>query len=111
MPKDWRQQDQDAEPSGAHHSGHTVRSGENLSTIAEDELGDAGDYMDIARLNQGKKQQDGRTFTDRTRSTPGGSWSCPAPTPLLPRTSPPTSTPVPVRTPPPASSSREQGRG
>ncbi|MFF9076044.1 LysM peptidoglycan-binding domain-containing protein [Streptomyces sp. NPDC014872] len=71
MPKDWKQQDQTAEPSGARHSEHTVRSGENLSTIAEDELGDAGDYMDIARLNQGKKQDDGRTFTDPDEIYPG----------------------------------------
>ncbi|MGW1496164.1 LysM peptidoglycan-binding domain-containing protein [Streptomyces sp. NPDC002402] len=48
-----------------------MRSGENLSTIAEDELGDAGDYMDIARLNLGKKQDDGRTFTDPDEIYPG----------------------------------------
>ncbi|WP_086881889.1 LysM peptidoglycan-binding domain-containing protein, partial [Streptomyces rhizosphaericus] len=71
MPKDWKHEEQATEPSGARHSKHTVRSGENLSTIAEEELGNAGDYMDIARLNQGKKQDDGRMFTDPDQIYPG----------------------------------------
>ncbi|MFJ8752225.1 LysM peptidoglycan-binding domain-containing protein [Streptomyces sp. NPDC102441] len=77
MPKDWKQQDQQAEPSGTRHSEHTVRSGETLSEIAEDELGDSADYMDIARLNQGHKQNDGRTFTDPDTIFPGWKLALP----------------------------------
>ncbi|MFE9137909.1 LysM peptidoglycan-binding domain-containing protein [Streptomyces sp. NPDC007355] len=72
MPKDWKhtqpQYTQRTEEAGHRH---TVRPGETLSQIAEDELGDAADYMDIARLNQGKKQADGRTFTDPDDIHPG----------------------------------------
>ncbi|MER5988670.1 LysM peptidoglycan-binding domain-containing protein [Streptomyces sp. NPDC001787] len=77
MPKDWKQQDQQAEPSDARHSEHTVRTGETLSEIAENELGDAADYMDIARLNQGHKQDDGRTFTDPDTIFPGWKLALP----------------------------------
>jgi nucleoid-associated protein YgaU/DNA-binding SARP family transcriptional activator len=77
MPKDWKQQDQKAEPSGARPSEHTVRPGETLSEIAENELGDAADYTDIARLNQGKQQADGRTFTDPDRIYPGWKLALP----------------------------------
>ncbi|MEU2354472.1 LysM peptidoglycan-binding domain-containing protein [Streptomyces misionensis] len=73
MPKDWKHtQPQDTQRTEeAGHREHTVRSGETLSQIAEDELGDAAEYMDIARLNQGKKQADGRTFTDPDDIHPG----------------------------------------
>ncbi|MFE6412239.1 LysM peptidoglycan-binding domain-containing protein [Streptomyces sp. NPDC057837] len=79
MPKDWKHtQPQDAQHTeDAGHREHTVRSGETLSQIAEDELGDAADYMDIARLNQGKKQADGRTFTDPDDIHPGWQLALP----------------------------------
>ncbi|MGW1616474.1 LysM peptidoglycan-binding domain-containing protein [Streptomyces sp. NPDC002285] len=64
MPKDWKH-------SQPQNTEHTVRPGETLSQIAEDELGDAADYMDIARLNQGRTQADGRTFTDPDEINPG----------------------------------------
>ncbi|MFZ3491886.1 LysM peptidoglycan-binding domain-containing protein [Streptomyces sp. 5.8] len=69
MPTDWKQQDQaaPASPAGVH----TVRSGENLTSIAEAELGDASAADDIARLNHGKKQDDGRMLTNPDMIYPG----------------------------------------
>lgn len=79
MPKDWNHtQPQDTQRTEeAWHREHTVRPGETLSQIAKDELGDAAGYMDIARLNQGKKQADGRTFTDPDDLHPGWQLALP----------------------------------
>jgi nucleoid-associated protein YgaU/DNA-binding SARP family transcriptional activator len=53
------------------HAEHTVRPGETLSSIAQDELGDADDYPVIAEANDGVRQSDGRTLTDPDSIYPG----------------------------------------
>ncbi|MFJ6438169.1 LysM peptidoglycan-binding domain-containing protein [Streptomyces sp. NPDC091416] len=79
MPKDWKPgQPQDAQRAqDTGHREHTVRAGETLSQIAQDELGDPADYVDIARLNQGRTQPDGRTFTDADDIHPGWQLALP----------------------------------
>uniref|UniRef100_UPI0006E2496A LysM peptidoglycan-binding domain-containing protein n=1 Tax=Streptomyces graminilatus TaxID=1464070 RepID=UPI0006E2496A len=62
----------------AHDSEHTVRSGETLSSIAQDELGNAGDYPEIARLNADVRQPDGRILTDPDEIFPGWRLKMPA---------------------------------
>ncbi|MFE5488966.1 LysM peptidoglycan-binding domain-containing protein [Streptomyces virginiae] len=53
-------------------SEHTVRAGENLSGIADAELGDASRYMEIFELNRGETLPDGAgTFTDPDLIYPG----------------------------------------
>ncbi|MEU6346247.1 LysM peptidoglycan-binding domain-containing protein [Streptomyces sp. NPDC046977] len=52
-------------------SQYTVRPGDTLSRIAEDELGDADRYPAIFRLNQGEPQPGGGRFTDPDRIYPG----------------------------------------
>lgn len=51
--------------------GYTVRPGDTLSQIAEDELGDADRYPAIFRLNRGEAQPGGRHFTDPDLIYPG----------------------------------------
>ncbi|MEU2514520.1 LysM peptidoglycan-binding domain-containing protein [Streptomyces syringium] len=62
----------------AHATSHTVKSGESLSSIAQDELGDPGAYQEIAELNQGKQQSDGRTLSDPDEIYPGWQLQLPA---------------------------------
>jgi nucleoid-associated protein YgaU/DNA-binding SARP family transcriptional activator len=64
--------------TAAHDSEHTVRYGETLSSIAQDELGNAGDYPEIARLNADVRQPDGRTLTDPDEIFPGWRLKMPA---------------------------------
>ncbi|ATM24679.1 putative large membrane protein (plasmid) [Streptomyces alboflavus] len=80
MPTDWKQE-KTAPPSGTGRGEHTVRSGETVSEIAQDELGSADRYQEIVRLNQGKEQPDGRTFTDADTIYPGWTLDLPRDTP------------------------------
>ncbi|MEU9744775.1 LysM peptidoglycan-binding domain-containing protein [Streptomyces niveus] len=64
--------------TAAHDTEHTVRPGETLSSIAEDELGDADDYPAIAKANDHVRQPDGRTLTDPDMIYPG--WQLKIPT-------------------------------
>ncbi|KOU80412.1 hypothetical protein ADK61_09425 [Streptomyces sp. XY66] len=57
---------------------HTVRAGETLTGIAEDELGDADDYPRIVEANEGVKQDDGRALDDPDKIYPG--WKLQIPT-------------------------------
>lgn len=64
--------------TAAHDSEHTVRPGETLSSIAEDELGDADDYPAIAQANDDVRQPDGRTLTDPDEIYPGWQLKIPS---------------------------------
>ncbi|MET9733257.1 LysM peptidoglycan-binding domain-containing protein [Streptomyces sp. NPDC006458] len=57
---------------------HTVRAGETLTGIAQDELGDADDYPRIVEANKGVKQDDGRALGDPDEIYPG--WKLQIPT-------------------------------
>ncbi|MFI5822879.1 LysM peptidoglycan-binding domain-containing protein [Streptomyces rishiriensis] len=57
---------------------HTVRAGETLTGIAEDELGNADDYPRIVEANKGVKQADGRTLGDPDEIYPGWKLQIPA---------------------------------
>lgn len=57
---------------------HTVRAGETLTGIAEDELGDADAYPRIVEANEGVKQDDGRALGDPDEIYPG--WKLEIPT-------------------------------
>ncbi|MEV4506696.1 LysM peptidoglycan-binding domain-containing protein [Streptomyces klenkii] len=57
---------------------HTVKEGESLSSIAQEQLGDPSAYLEIAELNQGKQQSDGRTLTDPDEIYPGWQLKLPA---------------------------------
>ncbi|MCG7522877.1 LysM peptidoglycan-binding domain-containing protein [Streptomyces sp. OfavH-34-F] len=61
MPRDWN-------PANREHQ---VKPGETLSSIAETELGDASKYPQIAELNEGQRQPDGRTLSDPDKIYPG----------------------------------------
>ncbi|MEU5417785.1 LysM peptidoglycan-binding domain-containing protein [Streptomyces sp. NPDC020667] len=64
--------------SPAKATSHTVTQGESLSSIAQDELGDPGAYQEIAKLNQGKQQSDGRALSDPDKIYPGWELKLPA---------------------------------
>lgn len=57
---------------------HTVRAGETLTGIAEDELGDADAYPRIVEANKGVKQDDGRVLADPDEIYPGWKLQIPA---------------------------------
>ncbi|WP_435057675.1 LysM peptidoglycan-binding domain-containing protein [Streptomyces sp. bgisy060] len=57
---------------------HTVRAGETLTGIAQDELGDAEAYPRIVEANRGVKQDDGRTLDDPDEIYPGWKLQIPA---------------------------------
>ncbi|MFI8951159.1 LysM peptidoglycan-binding domain-containing protein [Streptomyces sp. NPDC053750] len=57
---------------------HTVRAGETLTGIAEDELGNADAYPRIVEANKGVKQDDGRALDDPDEIYPG--WKLQIPT-------------------------------
>ncbi|NBM19606.1 LysM peptidoglycan-binding domain-containing protein, partial [Streptomyces sp. GC420] len=57
---------------------HTVRAGETLTGIAEDELGNADAYPRIVEANKGVKQDDGRALEDPDKIYPG--WKLQIPT-------------------------------
>ncbi|MFE2268507.1 LysM peptidoglycan-binding domain-containing protein [Streptomyces lavendulae] len=69
---------QTAGSTAATASTHTVRAGETLTGIAEDELGDADDYPRIVEANKGVKQDDGRTLGDPDEIYPGWKLQIPA---------------------------------
>ncbi|GGT28156.1 membrane protein [Streptomyces kurssanovii] len=71
-------QAQTAGSNAANDTTHTVRPGETLSAIAEEELGDAEDYPQLADANKGVRQPDGRTLTDPDEIYPG--WQLRIPT-------------------------------
>lgn len=101
-----------------------VRPGDTLSHIAQAEYGNPDDYPIIAAANQGRREPDGRVFSDPNRIWPGWTLAVPAlsaptrrtpPTPTSPGTtgkptepttrprSAPTPTDSPHRLPAPAS--------
>ncbi|MFD4211168.1 LysM peptidoglycan-binding domain-containing protein, partial [Micromonospora tulbaghiae] len=57
---------------------HTVRAGETLTGIAQDELGDAEAYPRIVEANKGVKQDDGRALGDPDEIYPGWKLQIPA---------------------------------
>lgn len=76
--------DQDGAPpqtsgsTAATDQTHTVRVGETLTGIAEDELGDADAYPRIVEANKGVKQDDGRVLADPDEIYPGWKLQIPA---------------------------------
>lgn len=73
--------------SGSHtakrdhpHSSVTVRRGDTLWGIAASHLGDGSRFQEIARLNYGRPQPDGRTLTDTHWVRPGWILLLPIPT-------------------------------
>lgn len=87
---------------------HTVRAGETLSSIAKDVLGDADEYPEIAEMNLGDEQADGRTFTDPDDIHPGWELKVPAAgahgaeSPSAESAAPETAVPAPENATPPA---------
>ncbi|MFJ4151982.1 LysM peptidoglycan-binding domain-containing protein [Streptomyces galbus] len=69
---------QAARSTAATTETHTVRAGETLSGIAQDELGDAEAYPTIVEANKGVQQDDGRTLVDPDEIYPG--WKLQIPT-------------------------------
>ncbi|WP_331752236.1 LysM peptidoglycan-binding domain-containing protein [Streptomyces sp. NBC_00829] len=69
---------QTAGSNAAKDTTHTVRPGETLAAIAEDELGDAKDYPQIAAANKDVRQPDGRILTDPDEIYPGWQLKIPA---------------------------------
>ncbi|MFE4663798.1 LysM peptidoglycan-binding domain-containing protein [Streptomyces sp. NPDC056716] len=57
---------------------HTVRAGETLTGVAQDELGDADAYPRIVEANNGVKQDDGRALRDPDEIYPGWKLQIPA---------------------------------
>ncbi|KOV54639.1 hypothetical protein ADL00_29925 [Streptomyces sp. AS58] len=57
---------------------HTVRAGETLTGIAQDELGNADAYPRIVEANKGVKQDDGRALGDPDEIYPGWKLQIPA---------------------------------
>jgi DNA-binding SARP family transcriptional activator len=57
------------QPPAAHV--YVVRTGDCLASIAAVELGNAGDWPALARLNMGRLQPDGRRMTDASLIYPG----------------------------------------
>ncbi|NUK16928.1 LysM peptidoglycan-binding domain-containing protein, partial [Streptomyces lunaelactis] len=121
MPDDWNSQTGLAPQTGTDT--HIVRPGETLSGIAEKELGDADAYPEIAELNEGHQQADGRTFTDPDKIYPGWKLDLPSPqagtgesappkTPSAPEQDDRESTPeAPHADTPPAPDDTQQGTG
>ncbi|TGB15554.1 LysM peptidoglycan-binding domain-containing protein [Streptomyces sp. MZ04] len=66
------------ERTTASPTSHTVRPGETLSSIAQDELGEANAYPEIVELNDGVQQPDGATLTDPDEIYPGWKLKLPA---------------------------------
>ncbi len=56
---------------------YTVRPGDSLWQIAQDHLGDGARYPEIARLNYGARQPDGRTLTSDHWLHPGWTLTLP----------------------------------
>ncbi|MET9535779.1 LysM peptidoglycan-binding domain-containing protein [Streptomyces sp. NPDC006649] len=79
------------ESSPSRH--YTVESGDDLSQIAKDQLGDAGRWPQIYQLNKGEQQPGGRHFTNPDLIYPGQKIDLPTAT-TTPST-PPADTPAP----------------
>ena len=65
-------------PIGSVHTVHTVQPGQGLWRIAEDQLGDGADWMQIAALNLGRDMGGGRRFVDPDHVEAGWRLQLPA---------------------------------
>lgn len=91
-------------PADGAPTEYSVRRGDNLSSIAADQLGSADRYSEIFELNRGEALPDGAgTFTDPDVIHPGQQLTLP---PAV-RPAPGTATPAPAPAPAPANA--EQG--
>lgn len=70
--------------SSTTHQHYTVQSGDSLWQIAADRLGDGARYTEIARLNYGAPQPDGRTLTTDHWLSPGWQLRLPPGTAAFP---------------------------
>lgn len=68
-----------SEGSKAVDTEYTVETGDSLSKIAADELGDESKYPAIFELNKDERQPGGGRFTNPDRIFPGQSLTLPAP--------------------------------
>ncbi|MGW3326285.1 LysM peptidoglycan-binding domain-containing protein [Streptomyces virginiae] len=85
-------------PGGNAGTEYSVRQGDNLTSIAADQLGNADRYTEIFELNRGKALPDGAgTFTDPDLIHPGQRLTLPG-TGRPPAAEPPTTTPGPEKT-------------
>ncbi|HEY9857191.1 MAG TPA: N-acetylmuramoyl-L-alanine amidase [Stenomitos sp.] len=81
---------------------YTVRSGDNLSKIAKEQLGDANRWREIYDLNRDKISNPNLIYPGQTLKMPARSTSKPAPKPTVPPApTPPVSQPKPPATPAP----------
>jgi DNA-binding SARP family transcriptional activator len=88
-----------AAPAAVAASHYVVRSGDSLWTIAQNELGDGGDWTSIAALNLGRTMSDGRRFVDPSLIYTG--WDLIMPVPASTRAAVTAAdTVVPASTPP-----------
>ncbi|MFD9418182.1 LysM peptidoglycan-binding domain-containing protein [Streptomyces goshikiensis] len=93
------------QPSGtATRTAYAVKSGDNLASIAEAQLGDAGRYGEIFDLNKGGPMPGGGTFTDPDLIHPGQHLTLPrsASNPAPPQEAKPDPGTDDSATPPPA---------
>ncbi|MEU6175863.1 LysM peptidoglycan-binding domain-containing protein [Streptantibioticus parmotrematis] len=81
-------------PSPTTH--YTVRTGDNLSDIAQTQLGDADRWQQIFHLNEGEQQPDGARFTDPDLIYPGQSLTLPGTAATTPGAPPATADPAPA---------------
>ncbi|MEU3315780.1 LysM peptidoglycan-binding domain-containing protein [Streptomyces sp. NPDC006662] len=104
---------------GAGQVRYTVRDGDNLSSIAADQLGDPDRHQEIFNLNHGQPLPGGDTFNNPDLIYPGqqltlphtAGTGTPAPSPHTPEpgpTTPPAATAPPPATAPPASTAPPQ---
>ncbi|MEU4953675.1 LysM peptidoglycan-binding domain-containing protein [Streptomyces lavendulae] len=78
----------------AHGTQYSVRTGDNLTSIADEQLGDANRYPEVFELNKGTPLPDGAgTFTDPNLIYPGQQLTLPRPPLLHRRTLSPATTP------------------
>ncbi|HEX4787839.1 MAG TPA: transglycosylase SLT domain-containing protein [Actinospica sp.] len=61
----------DSSGSSSSNATYTVVSGDTLSGIAEQKLGNGDDYSELFKLNKDHTESDGRTFTDPNLIYPG----------------------------------------
>ncbi|MBY8889241.1 LysM peptidoglycan-binding domain-containing protein [Streptomyces sp. PTM05] len=82
-------------PSPTTH--YIVRTGDDLSDIAQDKLGDASRWQQIFRLNEGEQQPGGARFTDPDLIYPGQNLALPGAAATAPEAPPATAdhTPAP----------------
>ncbi|MGW4890719.1 LysM peptidoglycan-binding domain-containing protein [Kitasatospora sp. NPDC004240] len=94
----------------AAHREHVVAAGETLTGIAQDELGDAGRFEEIATLNKGHVQADGQALQDPDEINIGWTLQLPttAPTQAGPTPTTAEATPTPPTNPAPAPAAPSQ---